>query len=201
MSDLASGIGFQPVIPALAGWKPIPLIFRALLNGNPGDQSKHRERSLRASRFPNPETQKEGRKISGRKTVVEKRGKRGNSVLAFPTRNFPTSISNRCITDGIIIGTPTPLRVVEVGKDPTQSLARAHEKPPGQVERAVPANTVRFTNFVNALHRRRGAIRVLISLVHFKHPKAIDSQGSPRCAFDRIRLFVKEKHPRTTQRE
>ncbi|QDV46080.1 hypothetical protein Enr13x_59840 [Stieleria neptunia] len=61
---------------------------------------------------------------------------------------------------------------------PTQSLTRVHYTALGHAERPGPPNTVRFTNHLHAVHRRRGANRVLISLVHFKHLKALDSQGS-----------------------
>ncbi|PAY19905.1 hypothetical protein CKO51_08705 [Rhodopirellula sp. SM50] len=71
---------------------------------------------------------------------------------------------------------------------PTQSLARTHQETPGPVERPAPPQTVRFWIHLHAAHQRRGACRVLISLVHCKHPKPHDSQGSPRRVFGRIRL-------------
>ncbi|QDV87526.1 hypothetical protein TBK1r_65570 [Stieleria magnilauensis] len=54
--------------------------------------------------------------------------------------------------------------------------------------------TVRFRSLRHAVHRRRGAMVVLVSRVHFKHPKALDFQGSARRAFGQIRLSIKEKH-------
>ncbi len=48
--------------------------------------------------------------------------------------------------------------------------------------------TVRFMNLLHAVHWRRAASRVLISLVHFKPPKTHDSQRWARRVFVWIRL-------------
>ena len=49
---------------------------------------------------------------------------------------------------------------------------------------------VRFKSLWHAIHQRCAGNGVLISWVHFKHPKALDSPGSPRRAFDRLCLSI-----------
>ena len=56
--------------------------------------------------------------------------------------------------------------------------------------------TVRFAIPLAAVHQRCAGNGVLISLVHFQHPWALDSQGTVRRAFGRVRLSIKEKHLR-----
>ncbi|PAY19903.1 hypothetical protein CKO51_08695 [Rhodopirellula sp. SM50] len=79
---------------------------------------------------------------------------------------------------------------------PTQSPAKTRPTASDHIEHPAHPQTVRFTDHLHAVHRRRGADRALISEVHFKHAKALDTQGPARFAFGRIRLSVKEKHPR-----
>ncbi|QDV46076.1 hypothetical protein Enr13x_59800 [Stieleria neptunia] len=49
---------------------------------------------------------------------------------------------------------------------------------PANASSAIHHQNPRFTNHLHAVHQRRRASRVLISLVHIRHPKALDSQAT-----------------------